>query len=414
MSNSLVKLFNFYTMFRSDFPIFSTHPETIYLDSASTAQKPKKVIDSMSDIFSNSYANIHRGSYDLSERSEMLFESSKEKVREFLSAQSQHEIIYTYNATYAFNLLARSLVKSGLLGSWDTILLSRLEHHANIVPWQIIAEEYEIKIEWIAITPDGRINMDDLAEKISWAKLVSLSAASNVTGATLDFVKLREITNTLTNKPLIVIDGSQSFPHFAINVVEEDIDFLIATWHKVMSDTGIGILYGKKQLLQNMKPALCGGGAINTVSESGYEPAWLPYRYEPGTPHIAWAASLLASLEYIESVGWYEAIESYEKELVEYTLKALENLPSSVRLVGPKDSKNRLGVFSFFFENHHPRDVADMLAEKNICVRAGHHCTEPLHNYYNLPATLRMSLYIYNTREDIDTFIENILEITRS
>lgn len=401
-------------MFRSDFPIFSTNPDTIYLDSASTAQKPKKVIESMTDIFSNSYANIHRGSYDLSERAEILFESSKEKVREFLSAASRHEIIYTYNATYAFNLLARSLVKSELLGKWDIILLSLLEHHANIVPWQIIAEEYGIKIEWVNITPDGRIDMDALAEKIPRVKLVSLTAASNVTWATLDFERLREIMESLSDRPLLVIDGSQSFPHFAINVVEENIDFLIATWHKVMSDTGIGILYGKKQLLQIMKPALCGGGAINSVSENGYEPAWLPYRYESGTPHIAWAASLLASLEYIESIWWYEVVESYEKELIEYTLRALEKLPVTVRLIGPKNTKNRVGVFSFFFEDIHPRDVADMLADKDICVRAGHHCTEPLHNNFNLPVTLRMSLYIYNTREDIDAFVESVLEITRS
>lgn len=368
----------------------------------------------MTDIFSNSYANIHRGSYDLSERAEILFESSKEKVREFLSAASRHEIIYTYNATYAFNLLARSLVKSELLGKWDIILLSLLEHHANIVPWQIIAEEYGIKIEWVNITPDGRIDMDALAEKIPRVKLVSLTAASNVTWATLDFERLREIMESLSDRPLLVIDGSQSFPHFAINVVEENIDFLIATWHKVMSDTGIGILYGKKQLLQIMKPALCGGGAINSVSENGYEPAWLPYRYESGTPHIAWAASLLASLEYIESIWWYEVVESYEKELIEYTLRALEKLPVTVRLIGPKNTKNRVGVFSFFFEDIHPRDVADMLADKDICVRAGHHCTEPLHNNFNLPVTLRMSLYIYNTREDIDAFVESVLEITRS
>ena len=360
----------------------------------------------MTDIFTNSYANIHRGSYDLSEKAETLFESSKEKVREFLSASSRHEIIYTYNATYAFNLLARSLVKSGLLEKWDTILLSLLEHHANIVPWQILAEEYGVIIKWVNITPDGRIDMDDLWEKISWAKLVSLSAASNVTWAILDFAKLRNIMENLSNKPLLIIDWSQSFPHFAVDVVRENIDFFIATWHKVMSDTGIGILYGKKQLLQIMKPALCGGGAINSVSESWYEPAWLPYRYEPGTPHIAWAASLLASLEYIESIGWYEMIEAYEHELVEYTLQSLGKLP--FQLIGPKDAKNRLGVFSFFFENHHPRDVADMLAEKNICVRAGHHCTEPLHNHFDLPASLRMSLYIYNTREDIDSFINAI------
>ncbi len=293
-------------MFRNDFPFLRVVPSTIFLDSAASAQKPDRVIRSISDCFEHSYANIHRGSYDLSERAEALYDDSKKRVARFLGASSPHEIIYTYNATYAFNLLARSLVKSGVLKKGDTILLSRLEHHANIVPWQIIAEEYGIRIEWIDITPEGRIDLDDLSKKITPnVKLISLSGASNVTGATLDIdavngVLRRYMMRKIVDRPLLVIDGSQSFPHFQIDVTQYDIDFFIATGHKVMSDTGIGILYGKKQLLKSMLPAFCGGGAINTVSESSYEVAGLPYRFEPGTPHIAGAASLGAALAYIE------------------------------------------------------------------------------------------------------------------
>ncbi len=396
-------------MFRQDFPVFQVYPETIYLDSASTAQKPQKVIDAISGIFTHSYANIHRGAYDLSEKAEILYEASKEKVRVFLGAVSKHEIIYTYNATYAFNLLARSLVKSGMLVRGDRILLSLLDHHANIVPWQIIAEEYGIIIDWISVTPEGRLDLADLESKISGSRLVSVTAASNVTGAISDIAKIRDIVKKDDSKKFLVIDGSQAFPHFAVDVVDLDIDFFIATGHKIMSDTGIGILYGKKSLLQKMSPALSGGGSINSVTQEWYEPAGLPYRHEPGTPHIAWAASLLAALEYIESIWGYTAIEIYEQDLIEYTLSKIATLPHEIRLIGPKDGRNRLWVFAFAFSNRHPSDVAEMLAEKWICVRVGHHCTEPLHQYFGLQATLRMSLYVYNTREDIDRFFEELI-----
>jgi cysteine desulfurase/selenocysteine lyase len=399
-------------MFQKDFPLFTSHPETIYLDSASTAQKPQKVIDALTNILTHSYANIHRWAYDLSEKAEVLYEGSKEKVRLFLSASSKHEIIYTYNATYAINFLARSLVKSGMLVKWDRILLSVLDHHANIVPWQILAEEYGIIIDWIGVTPEGRLDLSDLESKIVGSRLVSVTAASNVTGAITNIAKIRDIVKKDDSKRLLVIDGSQAFPHFAVDVVDLDIDFFIATGHKVMSDTGIGILYGKKTLLQKMNPALCGGGAINFVTQEGYEAAGLPYRHEPGTPHIAWAASLLAALEYIESIGGYSVIEAYEKELVEYTLSKIATLPHEIRLIGPKDSERRLGVFAFAFSNCHPGDVAEMLAEKGICVRVWHHCTEPLHQYFGLQATLRMSLYIYNTKEDIDTFFSMLKSVT--
>ncbi len=357
-------------MFHSDFPFLREVPGTIFLDSAASAQKPEVVIQALSDCFHHSYANIHRGSYDLSERAEALYDDSKKRVARFLGAASPHEIVYTYNATYAFNLLSRSLVKSGMLRKGDMILLSRLEHHANIVPWQILAEEYGIGIEWIDITSEGRIDLDDLSKKLNPnVKLISLSGASNVTGATLDIESVHEILRQyvlrkLANRPLLVIDGSQSFPHFAIDVTKYDIDFFITTGHKVMSDTGIGILYGKKQLLKSMLPAFCGGGAINAVSESGYEAAGLPYRYEPGTPHIAGAASLGAALAYIEEKGGYETIEAYEKSLVEHTLEHIKTLPDHIHLIGPKDAHHRIGAFSFAFDRHHPKDIADALADR--------------------------------------------------
>lgn len=395
-------------MFQSDFPLLKKHPNFVYLDSASTAQKPDKVIDAMQDIMNNKYANIHRGSYALSEMSEMLYDESKEMVRKSIGAESRHEILYTYNATYASNFLSRSLVKSGILKKGDVILLSLLEHHANIVPWQILSEEYGVIIRWVNVTDDGRIDYEDLEKKLPWVRLVSLTAASNVTGAVTDIRKVKELLDALSDRPLFVIDASQWLPHFSLEVSKDGIDFLFATGHKVMSDTGIGILYGRKDLLRSISPALCGGGAINSVSEGWYEAAGLPYRFEPGTPHIVWAASLLAAFQYIESIWGYEVIEKYEQSIVEYALEKIRKLPPTIKLVGPKDSHLRLWVFSFVFENHHPRDIADALADVDICVRAGHHCTEPLHNHFGLPATLRMSTYLYTTKNDIDRFFDGI------
>lgn len=404
-------------MFRSDFPIFENKPNLVFLDSASSAQKPKQVIDAMSSFFANSYANIHRGAYDLSMESSLLYERAKEKIAEFLGADSYHEIVFTYNATYAFNLIARSLVKTGILKKWDIVLLSKADHHANIVPWQIIAEEYGVVIEWVNLHTDGTIDYADLENKAPHAKVISLTGASNVTGELLDLERVSQIVEASKiqskNNGIFILDGSQRFPHMGTDVAKYGIDIFIGTGHKVMSDTGIGFFYARRELLKTMIPAFGGGGAINFVHEDGYEPAGLPFRHEPGTPHISGAVSLLAALEYIESIGGFATIEKYEQELVEYTLEKIRELPSSIRLIGSKSPENRLGVFSFSFHNHHPNDVAEMLADEGICVRSGHHCTEVLHNHLGIGGSLRMSLYLYNTRADIDRFFETLVKVVK-
>jgi cysteine desulfurase / selenocysteine lyase len=392
-------------MFRSDFPIFQTHPDLVFLDSASSAQKPKNVIDAMSAYLSSSYSNIHRGAYDLSMESSLLYDKAKQAVAKKLSARAD-EIVFTYNATYAFNLVTRGLVKSGMVSRGDTVLLSKVEHHANIVPWQILAEEYGIQIDWVELHDDGTIDYDSLGQKLPHAKILSITGASNVTGEILDIDRLKSMFDTLSTKPLFILDGSQRFPHMATDVAKYGIDFYIATGHKVMSDTGIGFFYWRKELLQKIDPAFCGGGAINAVTTDGYEAAGLPFRHEPGTPHIVGAVSLLAALEYIDSIGGYEMIERYERELTEYALEQFAKLPSGIRLLGSKKSENRLGVFSFVFQDRHPNDVAEQLADAGICVRAGHHCTDPLHHSLGIWGSLRASFYIYNTREDINKLIK--------
>lgn len=400
-------------MFKSDFPIFSKNENLIFLDSASSTQKPSLVIDWMKKFFETDYANIHRGAYDLSMNSSILYDKAKKKLAEFLWANSHNEIVFTYNATYAFNLISRALVKSGILTQNDTVLLSKADHHANIVPWQIIANEYGVKIEWINLNSDGTIDYSDLESKISNAKVLSITGASNVTGEILDVQKVQNILEKLENKPLWIVDGSQRFPHLKTNVVDLGIDLFVWTGHKVMSDTGLGFFYGKKDLLKTLEPAFCGGGAINGVTTENYESAGLPFRHEPGTPHIAGAVSILKALEYIDSIGGYEQIEKYEKDLVEYALQKFSNLPSNIHLIGSKISENRLGVFAFYFDNHHPHDIAEILADNGICVRSGHHCAEPLHHELGIGASLRASLYIYNSIEDIDKFFEILVQNTK-
>ena len=402
-------------MFRTDFPLFSTHPDIVFLDSASSAQKPRAVIDAMNKYLETSYSNIHRWAYDLSMESSLLYDRAKKAVAEKLSCRAD-EIVFTYNATYAFNFITRSLVKSGLLTKWDRVLLSKVDHHANIVPWQILAEEYDIIIDWADIHPDGTLDYDSLSAKLPHAKVLSITWASNVTGEILDLSRVKNVIDTLSQKPLFILDGSQRFPHMTTDVIKYGVDFFVATGHKVMSDTGIGFFYGRKELLREMHPALCGGGAINSVSTDGYEAAGLPFRHEPGTPHIVGAVSLLASLEYIDSVGGYEAIEKYEKELIVYALEKFEEAgflspESRIRLLGSSIPENRLGVFSFVFRDHHPNDVAEMLADAGICVRAGHHCTDPLHQALGIWGSLRASLYLYNTREDVERFISVLQKV---
>lgn len=404
-----------FVMFRKDFPIFTTHPDLVFLDSASSTQKPKMVIDALSEYFSHSYANIHRGAYDLSVESSLLYDRAKKSVAEKLGARAD-EIIFTYNATYAFNLISRSLVKSELLEKWDTVLLSRLEHHANIVPWQILAEEYGIVIDWVDLHGDGTIDYDSLDHKLPFAKVLSITGASNVTGEVLDLDRVKGIFDTLSTPPLFILDGSQRFPHMSTNMAKYGIDFYIGTGHKVMSDTGIGFFAGRKELLQKLQPAFCGGGAINSVTIEGYEAAGLPFRHEPGTPHIAGAISLLAAIEYIDLIGGYATVEKYEKELTEYALQKFETAgffspESRIQLIGSKKSENRLGVFSFVFSDHHPNDVAEILADTGICVRSGHHCTDILHQTLGIRGSLRASLYIYNTREDIEKLVEELKKI---
>ncbi len=397
---------------RSDFPVFEKYPSLIYLDSAATAQRPNYVIDWIASYMRYSYSNIHRGAYELSSISEELYELSKKKVQENIWAKETSEIIYTYNSTYGINLLAQSLKKTWWLKKDDTILVNIAEHHANFVPWLMLKEEINIELNTIWYNQDSGFDYDIFTQSLSQnVRLIALTAASNTTGEKIDLLRIKNIldqTYISWVRPFLVIDASQLLPHEQINVELYNIDFLVFTGHKVMADTGIGVLYGKKEHLRKLIPAFSGWWAINYVSANDFSPAGLPYRFEPWTPHLVWAVSLLRAFEYIESIWWYEAIASHEKEITAYIFHKLHDfLPyknGQISLIGSKNPDIRIGLFSFALKDIHPHDVADFLADNNIAVRSWHHCTEPLHMSLWIPASIRLSIACYTTKEDIDTF----------
>ena len=391
---------------KKDFPIYTHSPDLVYLDSTATTQKPRLVIEGMKDFMETGYANIHRGAYRLSEVSESLYDASKESIRKLINARDTAEIQYTYNATYASNILVDSLRRSGRLRAGDTVLLSISEHHANVVPWHILREDIGIKIEYIGVNDDLTLDLDDLRRLYGpHVRAVSITAVSNVTGAIND---LKAVSDLLSDDTLFIVDATQAVPHMAFDVQAIDCDACFFTGHKIFGDTGIGVLYGKKDLLKSLSPAFGGGGAINWVHEEGYMPAGLPYRYEPGTPHIIGAVSLLRACEYIESIGGYPTIMGREQVLMEQMIAGFARLGDRVRVIGPTDPSRRVGVFSFEVEGVHSMDLAECLAHRDICVRGGLHCAEPLARRLGVGATVRASLGVYNDDRDIERFFEGM------
>ncbi len=397
---------------RKDFPVLmhEVHPgkKLVYLDSAATSQKPSVVIDSMNDFYHRYNANIHRGIHALAEAATDLYESAREKIATFINARSSKEIIYTRNTTESINLVAFSWGRK-YLEAGDVVVLTEMEHHSNLVPWQILANEIGIRLEFIPVTDDGLLDITVFSQLLELQpKLVSFMHMSNVLG-TINPAK-EIISMAHQAGALVLVDGAQSVPHFAVDVQDLDADFYAFSSHKMCGPTGIGILYGKEALLDKMPPFLGGGDMIKRVQLRSFVPNDLPHKFEAGTPAIAEAVGLGGAVEYLDQIGM-ESVAAYEHELTEYALERLEEVPG-VWVFGPSADKKG-GVASFTFDGIHPHDVAQVVDSDGIAVRAGHHCAMPLHEKFGITATVRASFYIYNTKQDIDRLIESLYKVKK-
>ena len=396
------------SIYRDDFPILKRkikNNDLIFFDNGATTQKPIQVIDAISDYYKNYNSNIHRSVYTLGDESEKIYEESKHLVKEFINANSHEEIIYTSGTTESMNFIARITEQD--VEDGDEIILTYMEHHANLVPWQQLAIRKNLTLRFLDLDELGRININQLKELINdKTKIVSICHASNVLG---NINPVYEIGSLLKDKDIyFVVDAAQSVPHMKIDVDKMNCDFLAFSAHKMCGPTGIGVLYGKKNLLEKFDPVEFGGGMIGVVEEKSSTWAILPDKFEAGTPLLAEAAGLGATIKYLEDIG-LENIESYTKELTKYLYDELSKI-SNIKIYGTNEISDRVSLVSFNLEGVHPHDLTSFLDEKGICIRAGHQCTQPLLGKLGAYSVARASLYFYNTKEEIDFFIQVLKE----
>ena len=397
---------------RNDFPIFKKKingKDLVYLDNASTTQKPYSVINSITDFYSNYNSNIHRAVYQLAEEATELYEQTRKKIANFINVRPE-EIIFTRNTTESINLIAYSWARSNLKKD-DVIALTEIEHHSNIVPWQILCQEIGTRLEYVGIDESGFLDVEHLIELISSrkVKLVSISHMSNVLGTIVPIERIVKIAHQYDIP--VIVDGAQSVPHMPVDVKNLDCDFLVFSAHKMLGPTGVGVLYAKKELLEKMKPFMAGGDMIKEVFKFHTNYNEVPYKFEAGTPNIADVVGFGAAVEYLEKIGM-ENIRKHEIYLTEYALESMQSL-KHITIYGPMDSKFRGGVISFNIADIHPHDLATIMNDHGIAIRSGHHCAQVLMQRLDVPATSRASFYIYNTKEEIDKFVNAIKEAGR-
>ena len=385
---------------REDFPILK---DITYLDSGATTQKPLEVIDAIANYYKNDNANIHRGAYDLSIRATQAYDNARSKVASFINAAKSQEIVFTRNTTESMNLVAYSYGLNNLKKD-DIILISIMEHHSDLVPWQMVAKKTGAKLEYMYVNDEGIIPEEELNKIRDGVKLVGITHVSNVLG-TINPVK--EITRRAHEVGAVaIVDAAQSVPHMKVDVQDIDCDFLAFSGHKMLAPMGIGVLYGKYDLLDKMTPFLSGGDMIEYVYEQDTTYAPVPTKFEAGTQNVEGAIGLAKAIEYIEKVG-YDTIEEIEKDLLTYAMDELTKL-EYVDIYGPKDINKHAGVISFNLKGIHPHDVASILDSEKVCVRSGNHCAQPLLHSMGIDSTCRASFYMYNTREDVDNLVKAI------
>ena len=399
---------------RKDFPLLArtVHGRPlVYLDSASSSLQPRQVLVAMEHYYETCHANVHRGVYTTAEEATALYEGARVSVGRFIGAPDpEREIVFVKNATEALNLVARSFGTANLRRG-DKVLLTELEHHANLVPWLMLSEQLGIELRYLAVDADGRLDLSDLDRKLDGVKVVAISAMSNVLGT---IPPLREITDAAhAAGALVVADGAQVVPHVPVDVQALGVDFLAFSAHKMHGPTGIGALWARAELLDSMPPFLGGGGMILDVRLDRFVPADPPHRFEAGTPPIAEAVGFAAAVDYLGNLGMAR-VRAHEEQLTEYAISAIaDRLGSDCRVFGPPAGPDRGGVLSLGFRDIHPHDLAQVLDQHGVCVRPGHHCAKPLMRVLGVTATARASIGTYNDEQDIDTLIEGLAEAGR-
>jgi cysteine desulfurase/selenocysteine lyase len=397
---------------RKDFPILGREVRPgiplVYLDSTATTQKPLAVLLAMDKFYRNNNANIHRGVHTLAEEATAMFEQARQQVADFIHASSSSEIIFTRNTTESINLVAYTWARANLK-SGDLVILTEMEHHSNLVPWQQLATERGITLEFIPVTGEGLLDLDVYLSLLKRTpKLVAFSGMSNVLGTINPAVEMIRLAHEAG--ALALVDGAQSVPHLPVDVLALDVDFLAFSAHKMLGPTGIGVLYAKAKLQEAMPPFLGGGDMIKTVHLRSFSPNDIPHKFEAGTPAVAEAIGFEAAVGYLTGIGM-EAIAAHEQEMIAYALERLEEIPG-VRVLGPSAEKKG-GVAAFTMEGVHPHDVAQILDTYGVAVRAGHHCAQPLHEKFGITATTRASFYIYSVKEEVEKLVTGIYQVKK-
>jgi cysteine desulfurase/selenocysteine lyase len=397
---------------RDDFPILNREVKPgvklVYLDSAATSQKPASVILAMDDYYRTMNANVHRGIHTLAEEATQAYENARVKVQKFIDANTIREVIFTRNTTEAINLVGYTWGRKYLTAG-DVVVLSEMEHHANLIPWQILATEKDIRLEFIPVTDEGLLDLQVYRNLLEMQpKLVSFTHMSNVLGTINPAKEIIALAHQAG--ALALVDAAQSVPHFPVSVKDLDADFLAFSAHKMCGPTGIGVLYGKERILSEMPPFLGGGDMIRKVALRSFTPNELPYKFEAGTPAIAEGIGFGAAIDYLSAIGM-QNVAKVEEDLIDYAIEQVKQIPNLL-VLGPS-AKKRGGVLSMVMEIAHPHDIAQILDDHGVAVRAGHHCAMPLHTRFNLPASTRASFYLYNTREEVDLLIEALKHVVK-